>query len=279
MHKYTKIVLTSFLIGIVGCGIQSTMFTKADTNNHTSVGYNAVVPAKKQYTVTFICDKGGKLSGQLSIKVKEGEKVKSLPSVIPDSNHSFSGWYTNKKVDPKTVPIKSNTTFRAKFNEKPATKVSAMYRLYNPNSGEHFYTAKVPERDSLKKVGWKYENIGWYAPIKGSPVYRLYNPNAGDHHYTTNLAEKNNLVKVGWRYEGVGWYSGGSTSVYREYNPNAKAGAHNFTTSKFENDSLGKSGWRKEGTAWYAEQGKLNVTNKSTKHETFWDNILKTLDF
>lgn len=40
----------------------------------------------------------------------------------------------------------------------PATALAAqdMYRLYNPNSGEHFYTANVAERDSLRRVGWRY---------------------------------------------------------------------------------------------------------------------------
>lgn len=32
-----------------------------------------------------------------------------------------------------------------------------MYRLYNPNSSEHFYTASVAERDHLVSVGWKNE--------------------------------------------------------------------------------------------------------------------------
>lgn len=57
-----------------------------------------------------------------------------------------------------------------------------MYRLYNPNSGEHFYTADSNERDHLTGVGWVYEGIGWRAPVQSSvPVYRLYNSNAGDH--------------------------------------------------------------------------------------------------
>lgn len=43
-----------------------------------------------------------------------------------------------------------------------------MYRMYNPNSGEHFYTANSFEKDSLTKSGWKYEGIGWYAPTKSN---------------------------------------------------------------------------------------------------------------
>ncbi|MDT2531964.1 MucBP domain-containing protein [Enterococcus raffinosus] len=128
-----------------------------------------------------------------------------------------------------------------------------MHRLYNPNSGEHFYTANVGEKNHLAKIGWKYEGVGWTAPDSGTDVYRLYNPNSGDHHYTTGLGEKNHLVKVGWRYEGVGWKSDTYKGVglHRLYNPNAKAGSHHYTTGTGERDHLARIGWRKEGIGWY----------------------------
>ena len=49
-------------------------------------------------------------------------------------------------------------SFMATFGEV------SMYRLYNPNSGEHFYTSNVAERDMLISVGWSDEGIGWIAP-------------------------------------------------------------------------------------------------------------------
>ena len=80
-----------------------------------------------------------------------------------------------------------------------------VYRLYNPNSGEHHYTKSEEERDFLGTAGWNDEGIGWYAPSSSNtPVYRVYNANAGDHHYTISKAEKENLVKAGWKYEGIG---------------------------------------------------------------------------
>ena len=136
-------------------------------------------------------------------------------------------------------------------NKPTPVQTNAMYRLYNPNSGEHFYTASSTERDKVKKAGWHYEGIGWQAPKSGTPVYRLYNPNAGDHHYTLNANEKNNLVKVGWRYEGISWYSGGSKPLYRLYNPNAKAGSHHYTLLQSERNNLIKAGGRSEGIGWY----------------------------
>jgi len=73
-----------------------------------------------------------------------------------------------------------------------------MYRLYNPNSGEHFYTSSTEEKSVLVNAGWKYEGIGWTAPSDGDPVYRLYNANAGDHHYTLDKNEKDTLISYGW---------------------------------------------------------------------------------
>ena len=143
-------------------------------------------------------------------------------------------------------------------------KASVLNRLYNPNSGEHFYTSDIEEKDALVTLGWKDEGIGWVSPTTSQmPVYRLYNPNAGDHHYTTNAFERDTLTSIGWKNEGIGWYSyptnGVSVNgvaidpvnVLREYNPNAKAaGAHNYTINHAENDFLVSVGWLDEGIAW-----------------------------
>ena len=142
-----------------------------------------------------------------------------------------------------------------------------MYRLYNPNSGEHFYTASGGERDHLVRVGWRSEGTGWTAPKSSdTPVYRLYNPNAGDHHYTTSRGERDHLLSVGWRDEGIGWYSSDTEAVplYRQYNPNAKAGAHNYTTSRAESDYLVRVGWNYEGIGWYG------VDTSEKPHEHIW---------
>ena len=125
-----------------------------------------------------------------------------------------------------------------------------MRRMYNPNSGEHFYTGDVNEARSLIKAGWDYEHVGWYAPTSGDPVYRLYNPNAGDHHYTMDEGERDALIAYGWKYEGIGWYSDVNKEkvLFREYNPNS--GRHNYTTDIYEHTWLIEEGWKDEGTTW-----------------------------
>lgn len=139
-----------------------------------------------------------------------------------------------------------------------------MHRLYNPNSGEHFYTASFGEKDHLSNIGWKYEGVGWLAPNgsnKGDAVYRLYNRFSGDHHYTASSAERDSLVKIGWTYEGIGWYSAKPNEgkpMYRLYNPYAKVGSHHYTLSASERDWLVPQGWKAEGIAWYGvDQNKV----------------------
>ena len=133
-----------------------------------------------------------------------------------------------------------------------------MHRLYNPNTGEHFYTGSLEERDDLVALGWQYEGVAWTAPTnEGEPVYRMFNPNSGDHHYTMSAEERDNLVEVGWQYEGVAWNSYSDDIDYagvahhRLYNPNAQTGNHHYTASIIEVTDLIKAGWNYEGIAYY----------------------------
>lgn len=187
------------------------------------------------------------------IKVNAEAKPASTLKMTTNTE-SFMDWtlttdqaYTVKTV---TQPVQNYLSFTVTNKENVA-----MYRMYNPNSGEHFYTADAKERDSLVVAGWNYEMIGWVAPVDSkTPVYRLYNANAGDHHYTTDKDEHDALVGLGWTSENIGWYSDDQKGLplYRQYNPNAQTGSHNFTTSTEENDALVKLGWVAEGIAWYA---------------------------
>ena len=129
----------------------------------------------------------------------------------------------------------------------------AMYRLYNPNSGEHFYTASPVERQAVIDAGWNDEGIGWTAPTEGIQVYRLYNSFAGEHHYTSSEVERDALMAAGWALEEGGWFSDSAEAVplYRTYNSNAYANNHHYTTDRGEFEILLSLGWRNEGIGWY----------------------------
>ena len=133
-------------------------------------------------------------------------------------------------------------------------EVVLLYRAYNPNSGEHLYTADKAEYDKLVGLGWHGEGNAWKAASKGAPVYRLYNPNSGEHFYTISETEYNDVAAAGWKKEGVAFYSDNNrgVEVYRLFNPNAKgAGSHHYTTLASERDTLIKAGWKYENVAFY----------------------------
>ncbi|MBR4457105.1 MAG: hypothetical protein IKS32_12945 [Solobacterium sp.] len=192
----------------------------------------------------------GALSGP-GADVKAGESTAHLESDLR------MRIYTTVGDKPTPAPTPSPTPAPTP-EPTPEPGKMFLYRLYNPNSGEHFYTKSIEERKNLVSKGWNYEGIGFTVKTKTDiPVYRMYNPNAGDHHYTMKEAEKENLIKLGWNYEGIGWYASDKTDenavpTYRLYNKNATgAGSHHYTVYETERDQLVKVGWSYEGIGFY----------------------------
>lgn len=132
---------------------------------------------------------------------------------------------------------------------KPKTVDGGVYRLYNPNAGQHFYTISVSERNNLIDAGWGYEGVGWIAPKSGDVVCRMYNPNTGEHFYTLSGSEIDNLVRAGWKREGMAFRSDKNKKipVYRLYSGNE----HFYTPSEIERNNLKSLGWKDEGIAFY----------------------------
>ena len=136
----------------------------------------------------------------------------------------------------------------------PTRPTHSMYRMFNPNTGEHFYTGSMEERKMLEAAGWKYEGVGFTFPAStGLPVYRLFQPSTGEHLYTMDEAEKETLMAQGWNMEGVAFNSGNENEVpqYRLYNPNVTVGAYHFTASLEERDALLAVGWQDQGIGFY----------------------------
>ena len=177
----------------------------------------------------------------------EFTKAKLVGALDPDTE-TFIGYIQDLAESGKKVVAAIDG--RKTYTKEPAVTKQPVYRLYNPNSSEHFYTLHAGEKDNLIKLGWNDEGISWQAPDKGDAVYRLYNPNAGDHHYTMSVVERDTLKNLGWKDEGRSFYSGGDKDIYRLYNKNAVAGAHHYTRYVSERDSLKKIGWTDEGVGF-----------------------------
>ena len=133
--------------------------------------------------------------------------------------------------------------------------VTHMLRMYNPYTGEHFYTGSEVEKDNLVAAGWNYEGVGFTFPANtGAPVYRLYDPVTGEHLYTMDEEEKATLEAVGWNYEGIAFNSAYDTEAvqHRLHNPYATVGAYHFTFSEEEKNNLIAAGWEYQGIGWYS---------------------------
>lgn len=136
-----------------------------------------------------------------------------------------------------------------------------IYRMYDPNRGEHFYTKNAAERDYLISLGWIHEKDADFVVTaarneKAKAVYRLYNPNTiGMHFYTEDINEVRSLISLGWNYEGISHYvydksSDKGIEQYRLYNPSNICGEHNWTHNTNERDMLIDAGWIYEGVSW-----------------------------
>lgn len=153
-----------------------------------------------------------------------------------------------------------------------STNYQPVYRVYNPNSGEHLHTLNAGEKDNLRSIGWVYEGISMQIDGSGDNLYRAYNPNSGEHFYTKDYNEINKIKRAGWRYEGVAWKTPKSgIKVYRVFNPNARnAGSHHYTLTESEKNDLVKRGWRYEGVSWSVSGGAIST--KST-------NVIKSVPY
>lgn len=129
-----------------------------------------------------------------------------------------------------------------------------VFRMYNPNSGFHYFTIKSSERDILRNKGWKYEGVGWNASQFGSAVYVLYCHHTGDHIFTRLPDRRNSLKGDGWDYQGIAFYTtDDGIPVYELYNRYNKE--HFYTANEGEVNALVKLGWQNNGTAFYGQKG------------------------
>ena len=123
-----------------------------------------------------------------------------------------------------------------------------LYRVYNPNNGDHYFTTDTGEYKALVAMGWQAEGAPYKVVLNrvtkfGTPIYSAYNPNTGEH-LLTEKGEAEALAQVGWVNEGIKFYTvqNGSESVVRVYNPNTNGPAHLYTDAS-EANGLAKIGW------------------------------------
>lgn len=62
-----------------------------------------------------------------------------------------------------------------------SVQADTVYRLYNRNTGEHFYTKNTYERSSLIQNGWKYGSVSFYVNKAGPTPTTEMRPISGNY--------------------------------------------------------------------------------------------------
>ena len=180
-----------------------------------------------------------------------------IPDMVEVPAADATGAEIEKRAD-GTVTVTDPLLGEADNMSPAVFAEGGVYRLYNPATGEHFYTKNPDERNYLAQHGWNYEADQTTRTIGANekdamPVYRVYNPNSGLHHFTMDRNEAHTLKNIGWSYEGISLYAYESRDtkgapMYRLYHP--EVGQHHYTADTHENGYLQTVGWRGEGPAW-----------------------------
>lgn len=227
-------------------------WNSSNTSNHfTGLDHIGLIELNRgDYVQTLEGNTSGSWNGSQSAGngvYRRTRNWSNIACIVRPPYAELTVWKSEVPPKPKPEPKRpeKEPDFMVNGNE--------MFRLYNPNDGNHMFTTSKTERDKLVKLGWKDEGVAWKVDYNITPVYRLFNSNTGDHMFTASLDECNKLITAGWSYEGIADLASKDSAkgnpVYRLYNKDS--GDHMFTTSKNENDSLVKTGWKSEGIGWY----------------------------
>ncbi|MBI5759605.1 MAG: VCBS repeat-containing protein, partial [Planctomycetales bacterium] len=123
--------------------------------------------------------------------------------------HAFTHFFTTSRAEYEAVDAVGwndeatrNAGFAVSSTNRDQGEIqnnwTPVFRLYNPNSGTHYYTANPDERDALQQLGWRYErDEGFLSTQPGDGltlVYRLYNRRAGTHLFTANDEERDSVL-------------------------------------------------------------------------------------
>lgn len=237
----------SYLFQVAGSYIDydnpSSYSIMLDSSSNGTVSPSSSVNAATagaDYTFTITPDSGYKIdsittsSGSVSITNENGmsytfsnvQKIDNIDvsfgliGTVPryclyNPNNGFHFWTINTAEDFYLGSIGwnqegANYRMYSSAGTVDSETATAYYRLYNPNSGRHFWTSNSAEDAYLGGIGWNQEGINGYlflTSVTGSmPIYRLYNPNSGGHFWTVNEAEYIYLGSIGWNQEGIAGY-------------------------------------------------------------------------
>ena len=136
---------------------------------------------------------------------------------------------------------------------------SPLYRMYNSQIVDHFYTTDYSEVANAQQINYVYEGIACSlrdSQVSGTqPLLRYWSQSAYDHFYTLHSSEiSGNLKNFHYKYEGVTGYCSPQPGpnlvpLYRYYHE--QNADHFYTTDENEIGTSGNGGYAYETVACY----------------------------
>ncbi len=217
-------------VGIVSAGIGS------DSDAATLSGTSMAAPHVAGVVARFLQANPGATPLYVTSEVKRNASANQVINPGPNSSSGilYSAFNYNVTRPAGTVPL---------------------YRYWNPNVTDHYYTANFGEL-GWAASGWEFSYIECYVyPYQESgtvPFYQYWNPSVGDHYYTTDFDELG-FGAHGWTYERVNSYiypyqESGTVPLHQYWNPSV--GDHFYTTN-FDELGFGAYGWGYERVTGY----------------------------
>ncbi|MBI5756994.1 MAG: hypothetical protein HZA46_00585, partial [Planctomycetales bacterium] len=184
-----------------------------DTASHTFTWLPVNGQGPADYSVTFAVTDGTTSIPQI-VSIHVNDTLKKMHRAFnPHVDFHFFTLSVSQFSNAVNQGWRDETTGQATFAlfETPTPNAQPLFRLYNLQKGNHYYTPNAAERDYLVSlvppnhpqfgtVGWRDEGIEGYvltAPAPGATqLYRLYNRTSGVHLFTHDAANMNLILTL-----------------------------------------------------------------------------------
>lgn len=241
-----ELIITSpFNSGIVGQNYSSTIKTSGVTVSNCTWSLVSVVPAVSGASVTKV--------DNVADTATSSAEFRATPTVagvykVTASVICATGGSTQKTFDWVVGKPADTTAKDSCLDATTLGKLSAVYRFWSPERGDHLYTTNVNE----KPKNYRFEGVSGYVFSQQMPntvpIYRSAQLSIGSHYYTT---ANDDPTKYGYVDEGILGYAypstvAGASPWYRMH----KGGATSdfvHTLSEAERNAIKELGYEDEG--------------------------------
>jgi len=207
-----------------------------------------------------------------TIAIADGETIGSVEITVNDDDLPEGEETATFSISNPTEGLALGETVEVQAaiadNDQVLTPASdRVFRFFNSETGGHFYTTSVAEREFItnKLPEFEFEGVSFLAAQAGdenaTEVFRFFNTEKGQHFYTASEEERDFVEQnlPNFELEGVAFFAyeeelPETTPVFRFFN--SEGGGHFYTASSAERDLLENNApaFAFEGVGFFANE-------------------------